>query len=317
MNSILAGAAALLPSMLLLALFHRSDRFREPPRLLWGTFGLGVLAIVPAILIEGLLSGISESIRHPAGRAAFDAFVVAALVEESLKLCVLLVLPFRKAAFDEPMDGIVYGVASALGFATLENVLYVVQGGIGVAVMRGLLSVPGHTAWGALLGFFAGGGRLRGRPFAGAMTGLAAAVALHGLYDFPVMYAFMSGKGAPPEAVQALMLLLLLAVSALGWVLVIRLVRRARRSQTGSPPPAPAPGAPVRRPVKPGLVIRAVLGGILAVAGGLVIIGLAAAFISGDVEDPGSTALGGVVIGLLPFAVGLAVFLRATRPARQ
>lgn len=313
----LAGAAALLPSMLLLALFHRSDRFREPPRLLWGTFGLGVLAIVPAVVVEGLLSGISESIRHPAGRAAFDAFVVAALVEESLKLCVLLVLPFRKAEFDEPMDGIVYGVASALGFATLENVLYVVQGGIGVAVMRGLLSVPGHTAWGAMLGFLAGRGRLRGRPFAGAMAGLAASAALHGLYDFPVMYAFMGGKLAPSETVQALMLLLLLAVSVLGWVLVIRLVRRTRRSQTGAPRQVEALETPPRSPARVGTIIRAVLGGLLAVAGGLVIIGLAAAYLSGDVEDPGSTALGGVVIGLLPFAVGLAVFLRATRPARQ
>src|SRR4029450_10832400 len=74
--------------------------------------------------------------------------------------------------FDEPLDGVVYGVAVALGFATLENFLFVARLGLGVAWMRALFAVPAHALFGATMGYYAGrakfdqGGKLwRDRAF--------------------------------------------------------------------------------------------------------------------------------------------------------
>lgn len=323
MTTILTAAASLIPSMLLLWLFYRSDLFPEPPKLLWRTFGLGVLAIIPAATVEGILGTVFETAANPV-RALLEAFVSAALVEESLKLLVLRGYSFRKADFDEPMDGIQYGVASALGFATLENVLYVMEGGLGVAVLRGILSVPGHASWGAILGFFAGRGVLRGRRIRGSLAGLAAAVMFHGLYDFPVMLAFQGEKRYSDPRLQVAMFLVLLLVSVAGWVTVGVLVRRLRREQGRSG------GTPVIRTRtlysgRPGesripAAVMTALGALIGTAGGLMTIGIVLAFVfpseTSPMEDPASTALGGVLFGLMPLAAGTAAFVAGLRRLR-
>lgn len=325
MTVVLTILASLLPTALLMWLFYRSDLFPEPPRLLLRTFGFGVLATVPAVALEALFSSIFSPLGNPA-RSLLEAFVTAALVEESLKLLVLRGYSFRKSSFDEPMDGIQYGVASALGFATLENVLYVVDGGLGVAVMRGMLSVPGHASWGAMLGFFAGRGVLSGRKARWSLAGLALAVLFHGLYDFPVMLAFQGDKRYSSPGTQVVMFLLLLAVSVAGWVIVARTVARTRKRQktqaAPGEPAAPAPstrtlyrGSTGRPPFASWLMVST--GALLAIGGGLMTVGLAIAFATGQVDDPASTAIGGVIAGVLPLAAGILMYAVGMRGLRR
>jgi protease PrsW len=112
--------------------------------------------------------------------------VLAAVCEELPKWIAFLLI-YRWNEFDEPLDGVVYGVALALGFATVENVLCVARDGLGVGVLRAVFAVPAHALFGAVMGFYFGRAKFGGahddrRALLG--VALAAAIALHGAYDF-------------------------------------------------------------------------------------------------------------------------------------
>lgn len=239
MTYLLLTVAAILPALLLVWFFHARDTFPEPPRVLWTTFALGCLSVIPAVLLGVSLEPLLVS-RHALTVAAFESFVIAALCEEACKLAVLLGYSFRQVAFDEEMDGIVYGATAALGFAALENIMYVLDGGFGLALLRGALSVPGHATYGAVMGYYVGCARVdRERRWSLVARGLVAAIALHGLYDFPLMLvgaeAVAGQPGPPPEAVdpavEGLLALVWLVTVIGGWAWTLRLVKRVRRRQ--------------------------------------------------------------------------------------
>ena len=255
MAYLLLFLAAVLPAVLLVWFFHARDTFPEPPRILWTTFALGCASIVPAVL-AGVIVEPAIGATGAVSIAAVQAFVIAALCEESSKLAVLLGYSFRRSEFDEPMDGIVYGATVSLGFAALENVLYVLDGGFALAVARGVLSVPGHATYGAVMGYYVGRARFDRANRARLIgLGLLAAVMLHGFYNFPLMLmgdgdAAVDGpvpSAAPAAAGQVsgdvLGLFLVLGVAAVvvGWTWSLSLVRRVRREQALAPRPAPAP----------------------------------------------------------------------------
>ncbi len=334
---LLPALAAVVPSLLLLWFFSSRDRFPEPPLAIWTTFGLGVLTIIPAVLLETVLEGAVAGELFGSARAAYMSFVVAALVEESLKLSVLLLYSFRSRHFDEPMDGIVYGAASGLGFATLENLLYVLSpdGGLGVGALRAFLSVPGHALWGAILGFHAASGKLEGRSLAGCTRGLLAAVVLHGLYDFPVM---MAGSGRDIGAASALaLLLLLLGVSAAAWFWVMRMCHTLRSEQiaglrprcAGATPVAPAASqeeagadGPGRRGHR-GAAVDRLAGSLLVVVGGLLVAWalVTAAAVLSTRGDDGVDGIWGVVgwliVGGIPAAAGVPALTAGLRRLRR
>lgn len=335
--------AAVLPSLLLVWYFHARDTFPEPATVLWATFGLGCLSVVPAVLLGATVEPVLQS-RHPLSTAAFQAFVIAALCEEVAKLSVLLGYSFRHSEFDEPMDGIVYGAAASLGFATLENTLYVIDGGFMLALMRGLLSVPGHATYGAVMGYYVGRARFdRANRVPLVLKGLSAAVLLHGCYDLPLMLlngpedapAIATGAQSGVAAADPLGWLLMLSLGTVvgGWTWALTLVRRVRREQDAHRPvsaataPAAGPWTPELPLAAPDAVPAAAVpaqsghqfvgawvavigGGIAASLGGLLIavaIGLA---LTGQVE-PGDGlyfAVGITIVGGLPAVLGAVVF---------
>lgn len=151
--------AAVIPSIFILLLIVKKDRFeKEPFRLLLATFIFGALSIIPAVLIELYLSNFLAEPEEPLSDIiglVLHYLIVIAIVEESCKF--LATLPaYRSKAFNEPMDGIVYAVAASLGFATIENIIYVLSGGWLVALLRASLSVPGHAFFGATMGYYLG-----------------------------------------------------------------------------------------------------------------------------------------------------------------
>ncbi len=160
MTPLLILATALLPVILLLWYIYKTDPVKEPKGMLAKAFSFGVLIVFPIVFIELIIrqmffGGQEFSASIPG--AFGQAFLVAALPEEAFKLLALWLLLRNNPYFDEHFDGIVYAVFVSLGFAAVENVLYLFDNydtWMAVGVTRALLAVPGHYAFGVLMGFF-------------------------------------------------------------------------------------------------------------------------------------------------------------------
>ncbi|RKZ04788.1 hypothetical protein DRQ21_01460 [Candidatus Fermentibacteria bacterium] len=223
-----------LPTVLLMVFFYRRDRNREPRKVLIGTFLLGTLSFLPVVFVENFLSSLGVlSDANPLFFNFYDMFTNVAVPEESFKLFVILLYSARTSAFDEPMDGVVYGVTAALGFATLENVFYVVDGGLGTAITRAILSIPSHAFWGAILGYTVGQVRFNNRGRGLILMGLLISSVLHGLFN--TLLVTIEGSTSYSDSVSGFviitMLHLLFIVFAFEIVWVLRTVKRLRRQQ--------------------------------------------------------------------------------------
>ncbi len=182
-------ALAIAPGLAIcLFVFYKDNHNPEPPINLVMSFVWGMLAIVPAALIEWKLS---PHIEKDFAGILLLCFAVVALSEEASKFLVLRWYAFPLKSFDEPLDGIIYSVIIAMGFATVENIFYitehgltVTQNGLSVAFLRMFTSVPGHATFGVIMGYYAGKARYdvpnRKRLL---VTGLLYAILAHGCYD--------------------------------------------------------------------------------------------------------------------------------------
>ena len=157
---IIIFTAAVLPAILLWLFTCKKDANPEPMSQMFKAFLYGVLICIPVLFIEhaisALLFGPDCSPSTLIGSTA-EAFLVAAVPEEGLKLLALWLVLRRNPYFDEHYDGIVYAVCVGLGFATIENVGYVftnVESWLPVAFSRALLAVPGHYAFAVFMGYY-------------------------------------------------------------------------------------------------------------------------------------------------------------------
>jgi protease PrsW len=315
----LLAVSAVVPSALLVWYFHARDLYPEPPRVLWTTFAFGVLSVVPVLMVGVPIHQLIAGIEVPLIRGFLEAFLVAAVPEEFFKLAVLLLYSMRRVEFDEPMDGIVYGVVASLGFATFENILYVFDGGLSVAVSRAFSAVPFHAFAGAILGYYVGQAKFHPElKWLLIVKGYGAVMLLHGLYDFPLL-TLMAVEKASSGGLLALVTVVVLAV---GWRWTLRLVRRLRKEQLAvqaaaagveGSPVVSAP--PVSVGIRIGAIIQTVVGLLFASGGGTVILGLVLAAAMGAVaeEHAMSVLVGGGVIGVFPFLGGLVLFIRGVR----
>lgn len=350
MTFALLATSAIAPSLLLVWFFHARDAFPEPPRVLWTTFFLGMLIVAPVLLFAWPSYLLAQEIEIPLLHGFIAAFFGAAIPEEIFKLLVLWGYSMRHAEFDEPMDGIVYGATASLGFATLENVLYVSSEGGATAIMRAFTAVPGHACLGAIMGYYVGRARFcQGQRERRSLMlkALIIPTLLHGAYDFPLLSANALEQ---PDSLAALPVLLLLVlvpvVLCLEWVWAFRLVRQGRVTQlVGGPPPAtavasatvnasalatpiparPAPSVatsvpatePATTPRRGRLTgwILTLFGGLLASGGGLMILGVGVglAIGSADAEEISELILGTIVIGFFPAVTGSGLFLWGIR----
>ena len=150
-------AAALLPAIVVMVYVYQKDKAEpEPIGLVLRVFFLGAASGLVASVIENILIGTFEAV-IPQGTLLLIVtyFIGVAAVEETCKYFCLNTVK-HNPAFNYVFDAVVYSVAAALGFAALENVFYVMDGGLGTAVMRAIFSVPGHAADGVVMGVFYG-----------------------------------------------------------------------------------------------------------------------------------------------------------------
>ena len=169
--------------LVIIAFIVYSDKFKEPLDLVLKTFFLGIFLCIPAGLLNDLLI------------QSRDQSYFAGLTEESLKFIVLYFYIRPKAAFNEPMDAIVYGTIASLGFATLENLTYVYSGSpevdsFTIAVIRAIGAIPLHACCGIIMGYFFGLHIFLGSKSA-LIKSLIIPISIHATYNYLTGFGFL------------------------------------------------------------------------------------------------------------------------------
>ncbi len=211
----MSAAAALTLSLLAsvavtlwwLWFFVRRDRHPEPPRLLARTFGWGMFAWLIAAAFEASLGNLLDSALP---LTLLLVALLTAVIEEGSKF-VAATTAVTELSFDEPMDGLIYAVTAALGFALMENVTYTLGFGSGATVWHALVTTLAHALFSAPQGYALGGlhwQQVRGPGFGSVrgwvLRGLLLSVALH--------FAFNSLLTGPPGLWPLLALVVVVAL---------------------------------------------------------------------------------------------------------
>ena len=184
----------LLPVAVLLFYIYSHDKIeKEPPGLLIKLLFFGCLSCIPAVILETVWTNFLQGIGlnpYSVIYLLIENFLVVALAEEGSKRVLLKLGSWNNPAFNYVFDGVVYAVCVSLGFAGLENVLYISGFGMDVAVVRGLAAVPLHCICGVFMGHYYGLEKtyvVRGmvnEAKNAKLMGLLIPILIHGFYDF-------------------------------------------------------------------------------------------------------------------------------------
>ncbi len=178
-----------LPGFLIILFVYFMDKYEKEDWLpISICFLLGALSTIPILQLERL--GLAKSIDDPTDILSMLAysFLFIALIEECSKYAALMIYPYRQSFFNEPFDGIIYAVAIAMGFATLENFLYASRFNLNAVVLRSFTAVPAHASFAVIQGYFAGKAKFKPEKRWQLMgAGLLTSICLHGLYDFFIL----------------------------------------------------------------------------------------------------------------------------------
>lgn len=190
-----------LPSLVWLFYYLQKDLHPEPKKMVLKVFFWGAIATIPALFLQIIFS---EALNYlhlaPATTSIIKWFFVIALTEEMVKYLVVRWVVFGNGELDEPLDIMLYMVVAALGFAALENMLYlfspidnlsfdaVLKITVTISFLRFIGATFLHTLCSGLLGYFMALSSLRGKHrFRLTIVGLFIAVLLHGLYNFSII----------------------------------------------------------------------------------------------------------------------------------
>ena len=188
---------AVLPALILLGFIYMRDRKEKPPvKLMVLLLALGAGTIIPAAIAEfiGQLIVAQTDTDHQTMLLVL-CFLVIGIVEELGKYLVTVCTTWKSREFQHSYDGVIYMVCASLGFAILENILYVASGGIGTGILRAFTAIPLHCTVGVIMGALYAKGREA--AYAGDRAGMIGFMAwayivpvfIHGLYDYLVMAA--------------------------------------------------------------------------------------------------------------------------------
>ncbi len=176
---------SVVPVLVLLVFIRRADRFHaEPMKLLIRLMVFGMISVIPIILVEIWLSRMNVYSGDLA--AMYDAFVVAGFSEETFKWLIVMIFAFGSVEYDEPLDGIVYAVFVSMGFAVVENIMYVYGNGFNNGIMRAVTAVPAHMLFGVMMGYYLSMYKFVGRKYYLVLSVLIP-ILLHGSYNFILM----------------------------------------------------------------------------------------------------------------------------------
>lgn len=209
-------ALTLGPAAAIILFIYMRDKYdKEPLGLLIRCFLFGILSTFGVLVVSPVWDFLGFKISPNIMDTFWFAFVAVALTEEFFKYVFTLRGAYRKDAFDEPYDGIVYAVMVAMGFAAFENVLYVF-GALGegtaynVAIMRAFTAVPAHATFGVMMGYYLGLAKFNpGKAGFYKLNALFWPTVFHGAYDF-----FLMQQNYPLIAVGAFISLIVALILA-------------------------------------------------------------------------------------------------------
>ena len=187
---------AVLPVICFMYWTYYKDKYeKEPLFKLAKYFLLGVLASILAIYIEkyftkvNIFNGISNSI--------YIAFFVAGLIEEGLKSSILIPFLLREKDFNEKLDGIIYSIFLSLGFATVENIIYLMREKLYLSfrlgLTRGLISIPAHIMFATTMGYYISKYKFSKENYKNykyLFQAIIIPILLHGVFDFILMIGY-------------------------------------------------------------------------------------------------------------------------------
>ncbi len=207
---------SLLPGLLIGIWVYYQDKYeKEPVGLMLRAFFYGCLSTIPAMVFQIIF----KNFENPESliETAIFSFGIVAFSEETSKFFFLHRYIYPHPEFDEPIDGVIYGTMIGMGFATTENILYVLResGGFSTAIGRAFTAVPAHAIFAVFMGAYMGIAKFNkeSRKYM-ILKGWILAVLFHGLYDFFLMQ----------KAHQELMGLSILTL-IWGWVLAKRIIK--------------------------------------------------------------------------------------------
>ncbi len=153
MNLIILAVA---PAIALVFFIYSFDKYeKEPISLLFKVFSFGALSVIPIVFVEDML--MSFNIFSGLFSAFYISFIVAGFTEEFFKRLIVMKIAFNTRHYSEKLDGIVYSAIASLGFAAVENIMYVAvsfKDDISVGITRAFLSVPAHMLFGITMGYY-------------------------------------------------------------------------------------------------------------------------------------------------------------------
>lgn len=206
-------SAGVAPAVALMSYFYLKDRISEPIPLIIRTFIFGIILVFPIMFIQYAFTAEGLS-----GNSFVQSFLIIAFTEEFFKWFIFLYTIYQHSEFDAHYDGIVYAVAISLGFATVENILYLFTNGIEYAFSRALFPVSSHALFGVIMGFYFGKAKMsmmkkkRNIVLAFIMPYL-----LHGIYNYIL------------KTVSSNWLFLLIPFMIALWVVVLHRVKAANK----------------------------------------------------------------------------------------
>ena len=185
---------SIAPSIAFLMWIYFKDKYeKEPIKFLAKLFFIGVLISIPAIVIEDILLKIN--IKNEYISLAYIAFIVAASTEEILKAIVLITYTLKSRNYTEKLDGIVYSIFITLGFATVENIIYIFYENylnlFEIGLSRALISIPAHIMFAINMGYylsmykFNSQSKYKNRIY--LLKTIVIPIILHGFFDFILM----------------------------------------------------------------------------------------------------------------------------------
>jgi len=161
-------------------------------------FLIGVLSIVPICTLEIIISKLNQYYNW--SRLIyyfFEAFIVAGLCEEYIKLAIIKIFVYNNPRFQRIVDGIIYTIIASLGFACIENILYVFPNNWETAIVRGLTAVPLHAVASGTMGYYIGLAKFsldKKEESRLINIGLWQAIFIHGLYNFLILISPLFGS---------------------------------------------------------------------------------------------------------------------------
>ena len=173
--------SATIPPLLILFFIYRNDLYEiEPHNLLLKTFFIGFIITIPMIIIELITAEIFQNI-------FLHSIIGIALVEEGVKYLTLVYYNYPKKDFNEPYDGIIYSVVLTMGFALVENIIYVVgyDSGGDIAFIRMISSIPLHATCGVVMGYFLGKSKMENKnKKQNMLLAIIIPTIIHGFYNY-------------------------------------------------------------------------------------------------------------------------------------